>query len=323
MRMSGLTVLALAFTSVASSSAADVRETYKSLFAHLEPAPQQRQQSAAFAAKLLGYAEQVKEDASLKLLLLEKTYEFGMRDPAGYPTVMSAMKLMASVDPLRDDLARKRVLEVLRRQYSNAKIKNDIGLQLLRALVESADLWFEREVWSQATALYQEAMAVAVAISFPDREEIQAKLQQTARVGAKTIRLHEQLKRATKQDELRKLVLIYLFDLDDVHEAAKWVERVDDDELRRRVALANKLFFQLTERESLELARWYEERAREPASTVYSQRVRLSGVIRNYRTYLALHPAKDLDRVRAEKAIESAQAELKAIRDTAREPGSR
>ena len=92
----GWVVAGLAVLCLASRAMADAEADYKALFGEEDQrvvTSKDTKAAADFAFKLLKTAKVNNDKKDLQILLCEKAYDFGMKDPSGYQTAIDAMKL--------------------------------------------------------------------------------------------------------------------------------------------------------------------------------------------------------------------------------------
>src|SRR5204862_4819300 len=122
-----------------------------------------------FAAKLLRYAKS-SDDAALKALLLNKSYEFGLHDPAGFATASEAMELLPVVDRAQAEVAATKLLALRRLQFQKAlgaKAKADAGAALLDGILAVGDRQISAKQFREAANSYREGVRLASEVDSP------------------------------------------------------------------------------------------------------------------------------------------------------------
>src|SRR5687768_5907204 len=106
----------------AARAADDPNATFDSVFgedARKVAASREKTDDVDFANKLLGYAKSA-DDAAFKAVLLNKTFDFASKDPAGYSTAAEAIERLPEADPKQADTAAAKLLSLRRLQYQKA-----------------------------------------------------------------------------------------------------------------------------------------------------------------------------------------------------------
>lgn len=98
----------------------------------------------------------------------------------------------------------------------------------------------------------------------------------------------------------KKLVWVYLIERSDAEEARKYAFLLDDEAFIEMFKLAAEPIDDIDEPTSTKLSVWYESISKDPSLDAHQRPAALNHAIRYAENYLKLHPAKDLDRVKAE-----------------------
>lgn len=268
----------------------------------------------AFAAKLLIQARPL-TDRWLKLLLLNKAYEFGVKDPAGYATAVEAVKLIPEVDKEQQTKARSLLTDVLRRQFraSRDQDRTRVGEELLGILVVDANEKFETEDLAGSIPIYQDALTVAAAVNSKEVGEVRALLTQAQTFGPRIKQLQTTADRADGKAQAKELALVYLLDLDKPAKALAFAEKSGDQKLQWIAKTANARLDDLGAVECLELGQWYHEASKARDLTRISKRVRLLRVEKYMDRYLQQFARTDIDRLKAKIPLDDARAQLDEI----------
>jgi len=123
---------------------AGAAEEYLELFGRYEKeasAAKDANAPARLAARLLNAATYVDENKPLKVLLLDKAYEYGVKAPAGYEVAADALEMLVEVAPDRQVQAGLKLIEINRLRYDRAAgpRRKAIGQALVDAMVSLAD----------------------------------------------------------------------------------------------------------------------------------------------------------------------------------------
>ena len=274
---------------------------------------------AELAARLLDTARKAQGQPAFVALVCEKAYELGCAHPTGCATAASALELLAQTLPDRAAWCAERLLDVRQRQFDAARgdEKKAAGEALLACLVPAADAKETAGAAPDAAALCRRAQAVAAAIDSPRRGEIDARAEAVAmriKVARQVADVKVLLERDPKNVGAREgLVRLYLVDLDDPAEAARYLEGAADEKLLKYVPAAAKGVEAAPEVACMELADWYRGMAEtSPAAAKAAMYARAKAYLARF---LEIHPAQDLDRMRATLAlakIDEAAAKLAA-----------
>jgi len=272
----------------------------------------------ALASALLAAAKAPGTHPALAALLCEKSYELGVKAPAGSETAVEAMELLAERTPDRKAACFDRIVGVRQRQYDAAKPADraDAGDALIGALVDAADAWHEARNDADAAAALRRASLVASAVGSRRKDEVQARSErQAARLRAEKL-VAELQKRldANPQDAgaRKELVQQCLVELDDPARAEAFLDESVDPAMRKYVPAAAKGVEAAPEAACLELAEWYRGLADSTASPG-GKLALLARAWKYYTRFLSLHAAQDVARSQAAlalKKVEDAMAKL-------------
>ena len=189
------------------------------------------------------------------------------------------------------------------------------GEACIDALLEAAEARTQAGAPAESVARYQKALATALVIKSDRRPEIEACLKAVAE-AARASRAAEDLKKQVEANPgdaaLReKLVRTYLVDLDNPAEAAKYVEGVADEGLRKFVPAAAKGVEAAPELACIAFGDWY--RGLADAAATRARPAMLNRAQGYYRRFLELHTAEDLDRAKATLALKKVEDDLAAL----------
>jgi len=258
------------------------------------------------AKKLLAAAKEAKDQPEFLAILCEKACELAA-NPMGYATAAEALQLEAAGVPEKASAVAARLLEIRQKQFDASKgdDRAAAGEALMEALLPVADAR-EKVRDAAGTAVFlRRALAAATVAKSDRRTQIEARLK-TLEQSLRTAREIEDIKRLLEADPNKmaareRLVRLYLVDLDDPAQAAKWVQGVEDTSLRKYVPGAAKPVADAPEYACLDLGEWYRGLAEN--APVYAQAAMFARARAYLERFLETHPTKDLDRTRATVAL--------------------
>ncbi|MCY2930141.1 MAG: formylglycine-generating enzyme family protein [Planctomycetota bacterium] len=301
----GMVVLCLS-----SRAAAGAKETYDELYSKEEKAAIDKgpQAQAGYAAALLKDAKVLGEQKDLQVLLCEKAFGFGMKDPSGYQTAIDATILLAVVAPDQKGSAVGKRIEALQLGFAKGPVaeRERFGKELVDLLVARGDEQAAAEQGADAIASYNKALEVANRANFGQAEDIKEKIHQiTIRAeGKKRLTdLRKKLEENPKSAAARtNLIVAYLGEFDTPAEAVKLLTDDLDEKIRTYVPLSAKPVADLEEAACPELANWYTEIAEKASPN--GKGVLLGKGLACCERYLELHTAQDAARLKVTKLRE-------------------
>ena len=272
--------------------------------------------SAEFAAKLLATVDSFKGDDDFKVLLCQKAYEFGVRNPLGYPTALAAAERLALLQPDHKAECDDKILSVRRLAYNNAKTAAEhqaAGQALQDALVAMGDERAQAGQFAEAAALYRQALPLSGLSGRHD--EIDAKLKRAVARQAAAEEVTQCKNRlrlnAADKEAARRLVLLYVVDLDDPSEAAPYADLGCDEPTKHCVIAAGMSPDGLPEAALMKLATWYADLA--DTASAASKTCMFTRAKAYAERFLQVHTAEDLDRVKVNLVKEKADKGLAAV----------
>ena len=255
----------------------------------------------ALAKQLLDAAKAAEKQPAFLALLCEKAFELGSKDPAGHPTALAAMELLAEKVPEKKADCLQKCAGFYQRQYTSARgeAKTKAGEPMVQALLAAAQAQVAKGDLDAATASLRQAVSVASAIGSVQKPVIQGQLadlavrQQHARqIAALKARVEADAKDAASRQEL---VRLYVVELNNAAEAAKFVDETLDEATRRYVPAAAKPVADAPELACPELGKWYQGLS-DQASTPSAKEAMLRRAKAYYDRFLSVHTAEDLSR---------------------------
>jgi formylglycine-generating enzyme required for sulfatase activity len=219
---------------------------------------------AAFAAKLLKDAGQLSDAPDMARLMLEKAYDFGSKDPAGYGTAIEAAKACMSQDPdNKKNLWQDKILTLRQSQYDLAggSDKSKMGEALVVDLLSFGDNLAGTGNYADAAKLFQKANRLAPTVKSSHAAEALEKLKAVnARLDAeKKLTAYAGKLVANPNDAAtaKAATMLCLVQLDSPPQAAKYVGASGDDTLKKFVPMAVQEPEQLAPQDALDTARWF------------------------------------------------------------------
>ncbi len=272
----------------------------------------------ALAKQLLEAARQVTNQPALLTLLCEKAHELAAKDAGGYPTAKAALELLAANVPEKKVESLQKMAAMYQRPYAAARgdAKSKAGEVLVEALKALADAQAEAEDADGVGDTLKQALAVATAIKSPSKADIQAQLaglgaqqQVEKQIAALKAKLEKDPQDAASRKEI---VRLYVVEMDNPAEAAKFIDETLDEATRKYVPAAAKPLEEAPELACNALGDWYRGLADQTTAPA-SKGAMLRRAKAYYERFLGLHKADDLARTGAAlmlKKIEDALAKL-------------
>jgi formylglycine-generating enzyme required for sulfatase activity len=272
----------------------------------------------ALAKELLEAAGKVTDQAAFLTLLCEKAHELAIKDPTGLPTAKAALELLGANVPEKKVESLQKLVTMYQRPYATARAdaKAKPGEALIGALKALADAQAAAEDVDGAGATLRQALTVATTIKSESKATLQAQLAGLApqqQVEKQIAALKAKMEKDPKDEGARKeLVRLYVVDIDNPAEAAKFVDETLDEATRKYVLAATKPMEETPEVACNELGDWYRGLA-DQATAPVSKGAMLQRAKAYYARFVDLHKAQDLARAGATlmiKKIDDAIAKL-------------
>ena len=266
------------------------------------------------ATRLFAAAKEATGQPELLAILCEKALELASAHSDGYPTALAAMELLPTGVPDKGVWCAERVVEIRQRQFDAARPTNraTAGEELITAILTLVDMKLSAGAPAEGAPLCRKAEAVARAIKSDRLADIDAR-QKALASALKTLREADSLKALLEKNPQNgpvreKLVRLYLVDLDNPVEAARYVEGVADESLAKYAAAAAKGVESTPELASKELGQWYCTLAEGAPAAAKAAMVARAKTY--YERFLDLHAADDLDRTTVALVLNKVSAEL-------------
>jgi len=276
------------------------------------------------AVRLVAAAKDAAAQPEFLAILCTTACDLASAHPDGHKTAEAALDLLASQVPVQAGPCAERLAEIHQKQFDAARgaERSRAGEDLIDALRALADAKESDGAYADAAAVCRRAQAVAKAVKSDRAAALDARLANLAQAmkSAKTLEdLKKQLDATPQDAALReKLVRLLLTELDDPAEAAKYIEGVADESLRKYVPAAARGTASAPELACLELAEWYRGLG-ETAPT--AKAAMLTRAKAYYERFLAFHAAQDMARTKATLALKKAEEDLKRLGGPPRKRG--
>jgi hypothetical protein len=274
----------------------------------------------ALAKQILDAARKVSSKPAFLTVLCEKAYELAAKDASGYPTATAAMDLVAEKFPDKKVDCLHKCVALYQKQYAAARgdAKVKAGETLTEALGKVSEVQAAAGDVDGAATTLRQAIVIATAIRSDTKAALQAQLDglaPQAKVEKQVAALKAKLDAKPDDAAARKeLVRLYLVELDNPAEAAKFVDEGLDEATRKYVPAAVKPIQEAPELACRELGEWYRGLADQAAAQA-GKGAMLRRAQGYYERFVALHTTDDLARTTATLAlnkIEDALAKLPA-----------
>jgi len=272
----------------------------------------------ALAKQLLEAAGKVTNQKDFLALLCEKAHELAIKDPTGYPTAKAAVELLTANVPEKKVESLQKVAAMYQRSYATARAeaKAKAGEALIESLKALAEAQAAGADFDGAGATLKQALGVATTIKSESKAAIQAQLAGLAsqqQVEKQVAALKAKLDADPKETSSRKeIVRLYLVEMDNPAEAAKFIDETLDEATRKYVPAAAKPIEDAPEVACTELGDWYKGLA-DQATAPASKGAMLKRAKAYYERFVDLHKVDDVARAGATlmlKKIDDALAKL-------------
>jgi formylglycine-generating enzyme required for sulfatase activity len=258
----------------------------------------------ALAKQMLEDAKKAADQPAFLVLLCEKAYELAAKGASGYATAIAAMDLLAEKVPKKKVECLENSAALYQKQYAAARgeAKAKAGEHAITALSALAEAQAAAGDADAAGLTLRQAITVATAIKSDTKAALQARIEKLAprRKAEKQIEAIQAKLDADPKDEASReeLVRLWLVEMDNPAEAAKFLDESLDDVTRKYVPAAAKPIEDAPEVACMELGDWYKGLA-DQAATPPSKGIMLRRAQAYYERFLLLHPAADLARTAA------------------------
>ena len=284
----------------------------------------------SLAKQMLGDAKEAEDQPVFLTLLCEKAYELAAKDASGCATATAAMDLLARKSPEKKVECLQKNAALYQKQYAaeRGEAKTKAGEDAIAALSALAEAQTAAGDSDAASTTLRQAIAIATAIRSENKAALQAQVENLAprqKAEKQIAALKAKLVADPKDEASRKeLVRLYLVEMDNPAEAAKFLDETLDEATRKYVPAAAKPIEDAPELACMELGDWYKGLA-DQAVTPASKAAMLHHAQAYYQRFVDLHKADDLARTGATlmlKRIEDALAKCGAARESKSSPSS-
>jgi len=282
----------------------------------------------ALARQMLSAAREADKQPGLQSLLCEKACELGAKDLSGHPTALAAVDLLAEKAPARKAECLQKTVALYQREYAAAPrgaAKAKAGEALIQALSQSADAHLSAGEADAAAASLRQALAIATATVSDTKATLQGQLIAAIarqQVEKQLALLKAKLTANPKDDAARKeIVRIYVVELDNPAEAAKFIDESLDEATRKFVPAAARPLQETPELACMELGGWYYGLADQGAAPA-SKAAMLRRSVDYYERFLVFHKDEDLPRTTAALNLKKAADALARLGPAVQRPVS-
>ena len=284
----------------------------------------------ALAEQILDAANAAAKQPRFFALLCRKAFELTRKSAEGHATAIRAMELLASKDPSQAVACLTDIVAMRQAALAGARAdaRKEVAEALVASLLDLADAKAAAGDLAGALTICRQAKALATGNAIGDKNALDARLKDLGErqaTAAETTRLQGLLEKDPANADARmKLVHLYLVQLDNPAEAAKYVNDSVDEATRKYVPAAAKPATEAPELACLELAKWYAGLA--AGTTGVPKAAMLRRTVSYYESYLQRHAGDDTAKAAAQIAMKRAQDDLAkldaaGIRTTTATPG--
>jgi len=297
-----------------TGAAEEAKAFYQSLYAEKVKAAKTASEKVAVAKMLVVGAKESSAHPALVKLLCEQAYDLANMTQEGHATAAEAMQILMASAPDQRAPAAEKLAALYQRMMiaSRGDERTRVGQLLIDLLlVQAAEVTAKGEP-AEAVAIYRRIVSAATDSKSPRTVELRKQLDGAVdrqRASNRIGQLQERLLRSAADFEAaRELTLLYLLDLNQPENAAKYAGRAKDEKLARLVPLAAEDPSAVAEEPALELADWFRDLGK-----TGGEAARASALTRAkewYQHFLSLHQTQDLSRKRVELTIVDLDAQL-------------
>ncbi len=323
----GLTIAALAATP--DEALNSFQSVYNQELKDVEATPALTD-DVELAVELLKSAQKITNQPALFTVFCEKVYELAAKDSTGYVTAIVAMELLTEKVPDKKVECLQKCVDIIQNEYRRArgKTKTKAGQLLIQALTELTDAQTSAENIEEAITTMRQAVNIAKSIRPTTASSLQVQLTALFKRRPTEKQISEfkdkLLANPDAPDALKKLVQLFLVELDEPAKALKFINKSLDRTTRKYVSGAVKPINEAPELACLELAKWYAGLANQTRTTS-SKSAMFWRAKDYYERFLDIHSEQNLSRTTAMLAlnkIERALTKLGTAGQRADKPGS-
>lgn len=313
----GILLGGMALLFMSSWAKADAKADYEAIFgaeARRVDATRETEDDAAFAEKLYESSQRLSDSPELKALVLDKAFQYGIRNLAGLDTAERAIRRNKSVDS-DEKIVRGLKVEEARFRLSSGKEKIEAGEGYVQALLDWAQAYASQKP-ERADELLATALPVATSLRSTQVKEIldrrralaQARAAQLAREARFKMFQTRLAKDPADESARRGLILYYLLEQNDPSQANKLLTKDLDETFRTYLPMTVQPPTTFTENLCLELGGWYESLAQ--SATTEGKATALSRALDCYRRHASLHRRQDAEGLKVQLSVEKLEKTL-------------
>lgn len=295
-------------------------ETFNSLFAKdLQRVRATRgfDDDEELAGVMLGAVKSVPSDAALVALLCRHAYDLSARTPKGFPQAVRAMETLRDSAPDEAGECDEKILAIRRRQYAAARgsQRSSVGEAYVASLLAVAKTKEQAKDYVEALKLTRQALLLAGSLRLgiaPQLKEAVKRLSATAMMMQRVAQMQARLK--AKPDDVtarRRLIDLYLIEMDNPAEAAKYVDESVDETLRTYIPLAGQDVEPLAAAVCQELGEWYRGLAQRTATAKVPM---LERAKMYFESFLKKYEQADLTRTKVTMLLQTIETELAKLK---------
>ena len=259
---------------------------------------------AELAALMVKSVDEAASRSALKVQILRKSAELGVRDPVGYDAAELAARRLLDLAPDQAPTWRAMLLDVYRKRFAVARgdARREAGRAYLSQLARAGEAALAQDKAEEASRHYRAALTLAMSLRSPNRRALAARLKSVAALQAAQRRadaLRSRLEKNPADTTAREaLILYHLLVRNNPAEATKLLTDDVAEHLRTYVPMATRGVENVPKQGWLELGAWYESLAAK-ATTPEARRTALVRACGYYQCGGALHETDNVMRVKA------------------------
>ena len=308
-------LLILALAAPAADTATDPAKDFEEMYGEeLKRVMTTRdvQDDVDLAVQLLEAAKAPNTPPAMIVLLCEKTGELAMAAARNYEVAVQSLECLAELIPARKEECITRIIALRQRQYDTTRgdAHNAAAELLADALDKSAQLKADAGDFDGATAVCRHALAVTPTAD--GKDAVKDKIALLA-FRQKTARQLADLKATVDANPADKpargeMLRLYLINLDNPIEAAKWLTDIEDETMRKCLPEAVTPLAEAPGPACLELGDWY--LGLSGSAPAYCKAAMLSRSAAYYGRFLELYTVDDELKARTAAGLKKVEAAL-------------
>lgn len=270
----------------------------------------------ALAQQMLEAAKVAAGTPELVTLLCDSAFQLGLRDRGGYATALAAMELLITQRPDLKLDAMQRIVQVRQQEFNQSRgaERAAAGESLVSAITALSQARLETAAYGPAMEDLRRALVIARQAGSSQADQLKDQLRlvnyefQLSRQveGLRTRLLRDRSDHAAAEE----LIALLVREMNDPAKAAEYTSLHRDASWQRHVSLAMKETKDLDSAQALALGQWYRQQAQEASEP--AKPALLKRAADNFRQYLSLHTAQDLERTKAVLELKQLEDKLTA-----------